>query len=102
MSPTYTFIGAYPRVLVGLSEGVNAHLSAPNGASPGYGLTIVAEPGDTLETDEPYVHSELEEVTPEASDARGLSPEDEAVPATDPAPDAMTAEGAPAPAEPTA
>ncbi|WP_284984297.1 hypothetical protein [Arthrobacter sp. efr-133-TYG-118] len=110
----YHFIGAFPRVLAGLSQGVNALILPVDRDAPPYGSTIEARPGDVIQTDAPYVHPELAEV--EASDAHGLSPADEAwaqanpvpvvpvepvAPVADPAPDAMTAEGAPAPAEPT-
>lgn len=110
----YHFTGAYPRVLAGLSQGVNAWLTPAAGDAPPYGSTLEACPGDLISTDEPYEHPELTE----ASDAHGLSPADEAwaqanpqpIPApvdpapapVEPAPDTMTAEGAPAPAEPTA
>jgi len=107
----YHFTGAYPRVLAGLSQGVNALILPADRPTPPYGSTIEAAPGDSVQTDEPYDHAELAE----ASDSRGLSLEDEAwaqsnpapapvpaEPAEDPAHDTMTAEGSPAPAEPTA
>lgn len=131
----YTFTGASPRVLTGLSQGVNAGVIYSPAGNPPYGSTIEACPGTHIRTDEPYVHPELEEFVPEASDAHGLSPEDEAwaqanpvpgwvpapvvepaapveapvappveaapAPVAEPAHDVMTAEGAPAPAEPT-
>ncbi|GGH93748.1 hypothetical protein ACFFGR_09175 [Arthrobacter liuii] len=112
----YLFTGAYPRVLAGLSQGVNALLTPADGDAPPYGSTVEAAHGDHVHTDEPYLHPELEET----SDSRGLSPEDEAwaqanpapapteatpipapvdpAPAAEPAPDTTTAEGAPAPA----
>jgi hypothetical protein len=102
--PSYTFTGAYPRVLTGLSEGVNAHLSPD---APAHGATIEARPGDAVHTDQPYQHPELVETAPDAITAPEpapaapeVAPEPVAEPAPEPEPahDAMTAEGAPAPA----
>jgi hypothetical protein len=99
--PSYTFTGAYPRVLTGLSEGVNAHLSPD---APAHGATIEARPGDVVHTDQPYGHPELVETEPDAITApepAPVTPEPEPAPvepAPEPAHDAMTAEGAPAPA----
>lgn len=108
----YHFTGAYPRVLAGLSQGVNATLTPAVGEPPVHGSTLEASPGDAVRTDEPYIHPELTEVEPEPQpvNADGSpipTPEPvidfrSDVPAADPAPDTMTAEGAPAPAEPTA
>lgn len=112
--PDYHFTGAYPRVLTGLSQGVNALLLPAEGDAPPYGATLEARTGDAIHTDEPYEHPELAEVAPEPQpvEADGtpiLPPADpapvvESAPETpgDPAHDAMTAEGAPAPAAPTA
>lgn len=106
--PEYTFTGAYPRVLAGLSQGVNASITPAAGEPPVHGATLEASPGDTVHTDEAYPHPELEEV------AGGIVPPSDpprdTIPATldagyvipDPAPEAIPAEGAPAPAEPTA
>jgi hypothetical protein len=96
----YHFTGAYPRVLAGLSQGINALILPAERPTPPYGSTIEAAPGDAVQTDEPYDHPELTEVTPEPQpvEADGTPIP---VPA-DPAHDTMTAEGAPAPAEPTA
>lgn len=120
--PEYTFTGAYPRVLTGLSQCVNAwHYPASGDPSTiPYGSTIEAHPGDSVRTDEPYVHPELTEVEPAAPDTIPVPADQgyvlplgdtsgievlraaaEAAPA-DPAPADMTAEGAPAPAEPAA
>lgn len=55
----YTFTGAFPRVLTGLSQGVNAILTPAAGDSPPDGSTLEARPGDTIQTDEPYEHPEL-------------------------------------------
>jgi hypothetical protein len=102
--PDYHFTGAYPRVLTGLSQGVNAWLTPTEGEAPPAGSTIEAAPGDALHTNEPYPHAELTEAAPVADvpgePAEAPAPVVEAP--ADPAPDAMTAEGAPAPAEPTA
>lgn len=139
--PDYNFTGAYPRVLAGLSQGVNAAVLYSSAGLPPYGSTIEAYPGDAIRTDEPYVHPELAEVEPDAAHiAEGLqavqdaaapgadgievlraaaaatavpaepvvpiqlvaAPETPAPAPVDPAHDAMTAEGAPAPAEPAA
>jgi hypothetical protein len=93
--PDYNFTGAYPRVLTGLSQGVNALILPTDRDTPPYGSTIEAFPGDSVQTNEPYAHAELAEVE-EGTYAPPAEPSD------DPAHDAMTAEGAPAPAEPTA
>jgi hypothetical protein len=107
----YHFTGAYPRVLAGLSQGVNAALLTDAGNEPPYGATLEASPGDAVRTDEPYDHPELTEVEPEP---QPINADGSPIPApepviefrsdapADPAPDTMTAEGAPAPAEPTA
>ena len=55
--PAYTFTGAYPRVLTGLRQGVNAR---HDGTAPG--ATIEPQPGDTVVTDEPFEHPELAEI----------------------------------------
>lgn len=106
----YHFTGACPRVLAGLSQGVNAWLTPAAGDAPPYGSTLEACPGDLISTDEPYEHPELTVAVP-VPDAPAPAPtEPSAVPiqlvaAPDPAPapadpahDTMTAEGAPAPA----
>jgi len=104
--PEYHFTGTSPRVLTGLSQGVNALLLPADRPAPPYGSTVEAEPGDSLETDEPYDHPELE--LAEASEAPAVDPEPvvpialvAAETPADQAPADMTAEGAPAPAEPT-
>ena len=53
--PSYRFTGAFPRVLTGLTEGVNAH---HEGTRPG--ATVEPEPGDEVTTAVPYPHVELE------------------------------------------
>lgn len=136
--PEYHFTGTSPRVLTGLSQGVNATLRAGfDRADPPYGATLEASFGDAIRTDEPYDHPELEEVfvepqhlnedgtpslppepvvpiqlvaadsTPEQI-AAGLQAVQDAAAGADgldvlnaAAHDSMTAEGAPAPAEPT-
>lgn len=69
----YTFTGAFPRVLTGLSQGVNAILTPAEGDSPPDGSTLEARPGDTIQTDEPYEHPELAEVPvdPQPTNADG-------------------------------
>lgn len=101
--PEYHFTGTSPRVLTGLSQGVNAWVA---GSEAPYGSTVEAQPGcGALTTSEPYLHPELEEF----EDAP-VSPAEPVVPiqlvaapepVADQAPADMTAEGAPAPAEPT-
>jgi hypothetical protein len=56
----YVFTGAEPRLLFGLSQGVNATLTPAEG-NPELvaGQTIVAYPGDTVTTEEDYNHPEL-------------------------------------------
>ena len=112
----YHFTGAYPRVLVGLSQGVNALILPSNRVAPPYGSTIEAFPGDAVQTEAPYEHAELTEVIPEPQPlnadgspilppAEPVAPPVEPAPApapADPAAEAMTAEGAPAPTEPAA
>lgn len=111
----YHFTGAYPRVLAGLSQGVNALILPADRPAPPYGATIEAFPGDAVQTDEPYDHPELAEVAEVAPEPQPVEADGTPVPVPDlvpihlvaadsPAPehDAMTAEGAPAPAEPTA
>ena len=100
----YHFTGAYPRVLAGLSQGVNALILPADRPTPPYGSTIEAAPGDSVQTDEPYDHPELTEVIPEPQpvEVDGMPIPVPAEPAEDPAHDTMTADGAPAPAEPTA
>lgn len=60
--PAYTFTGAYPRVLTGLRQGVNAR---HDGTAPG--ATIEPQPGDTVVTDEPFEHPELRPQDPNAA-----------------------------------
>lgn len=95
----YHFTGAYPRVLTGLSQGINAHLTPAHGDTcPPYGSTIEAHPGDVLSTDAPYPHPELEEITPDTAPAPQPAAPVEPAPPADPAPADPTADGAPAPA----
>lgn len=125
--PEYHFTGTSPRVLTGLSQGVNAWVA---GSEAPYGSTVEAQPGcGALTTSEPYLHPELEEFedapvspdelvvpiqlvaadsTPEQIAAGLQAMQDAAAAGADgldvlnaAAHDAMTAEGAPAPAEPT-
>lgn len=102
--PEYTFTGAYPRVLAGLSQGVNASITPAAGEPPVHGATLEAAPGDAVHTDEPYPHPELTEVESTPAPAEPVVPIQlvAADAPAEPAHDTMTAEGAPAPAEPTA
>jgi hypothetical protein len=65
--PEYRFVGSFETVLLGLQNGVNAHLRryTPDGApvDPGQpdGSTVVAQPGDLISTDEPYENALLVE-----------------------------------------
>lgn len=61
----YHFTGAHPRILTGLSQGVNALILPADRDAPPYGSTLEAWPGDAVSTDEPYEHPELAEVVPE-------------------------------------
>lgn len=92
----YHFTGAYPRVLTGLSQSVNAFLTPAEGETPPYGSTIEARPGDSLHTDEPYEHPELTEVTPEPRPA-----EEDGTQIPTPKPPKAPRTTDPAPAEPT-
>lgn len=60
--PKYLFTGAFPRVLSGLQEGVNAHRDG----TP-VGATIEAHEGDTIVTAAPYEHPELRLVDADAT-----------------------------------
>lgn len=62
--PRYLFTGSFETVLHGLAHGVNAVLhrsgeddSAEHGQPDG--STVVAQPGDEVETDEAYPHAQL-------------------------------------------
>ena len=120
----YTFTGAYPRVLVGLSQGINATVMQSTSDLPVRGATIEAHPGDWIRTDEPYEHAELEDAPANLSHGAipvgGIIPgaagndtipvplepapvvPEPPAPVADPAAEAMTAEGAPAPTKPAA
>lgn len=56
--PSYVYTGGVPRMLFGLSHGVNARGS--DRLKPGQ--TVVVDPGDTVWTEEPYDHAHLEEI----------------------------------------
>ena len=60
--PRYRYIGADPRVLHGLAHGVNATLTRRGGHDQPDGSTLLVEPGDVVETAEPYPHALLEEL----------------------------------------
>lgn len=77
--PNYRFVGAFERVLHGLSYGVNAELV---GADPDTAAehplesTVVARPGDEITTTEPYPHAEMVNTdtgTPDAPPAEDLA-----------------------------
>lgn len=94
----YHFTGAYPRVLTGLSQGVNAFLYvAEGGIELPYGSTVVAHPGDALQTDEPYDHPELAEVKEEP---QPTNEDGSLIPAPKPVKPSRST-STPAPAEPT-
>jgi hypothetical protein len=92
----YHFTGTHPRVLAGLSQGVNAFIHKADGSVLPYGSTVWAHPGDALQTDEPYDHPELAEVPdePQPVDADGTP-----IPAPKPPKPSRTS--TPAPADPT-
>lgn len=104
--PEYHFTGTSPRVLTGLSQGVNAWVA---GSEAPYGSTVEAQHGDDIRTSEPYEHPELDEVVLQPYVDAPADPEPVVPiqlvaapePVADQAPADMTAEGAPAPAEPT-
>jgi hypothetical protein len=49
--PRYTFTGDSPAILVGLIQNVNAdHVAAPDNPEVPEGTTIVAHPGDVVDT----------------------------------------------------
>jgi hypothetical protein len=79
----YLFTGAFPRVMFGLSQGVNAwHRPASGGPSELVeGQTIVLEPGDRLRTDGDYTHPELSIIPEPVED----TPAEPPAPATKPA-----------------
>lgn len=60
----YTFTGVYPRLLFGLSQGVNAWHQPASGdpSTLADGQTIVVEQGDSVRTDKEYAHPELSAV----------------------------------------
>ncbi len=68
---TYTFTGSEPRIMFGLSEGVNAWTTPADGEPSRLvdGQTVVLHPGDTVKTDKDFDHAELALVT-EASPAK--------------------------------
>lgn len=92
----YHFTGAFPRILTGLSQGINASIEPSEGDAPPHGATIEARHGDAIHTDEPYDHPELTEVIeePQPVDADGAD-----IPAPKPAKPSRNS--TPAPAEPT-
>lgn len=92
----YHFTGAYPRVLTGLSQGVNALILPTEGDALPYGSTIVAHPGDSLQTDEPYEHAELTEVIEEPQPTH-----EDGTPIPTPKPPKPSRTSNPAPADPT-
>jgi len=88
----YVYTGAVPRLLFGLSQGVNAtlHPATPDTAPLADGQTIIIHPGDGLTTAEDYPHAELEPVTP--ADEPPIEPPApaEPAPADTPAPTTRT------------
>lgn len=66
--PRYQYTGDHPLILTGLIAGANATVT---GREPGEG-TLVAEPGDVIDTHDAYEHALLTEL--DADDA----PADEA------------------------
>lgn len=64
--PRYTFTGDQPAILVGLVQGVNAdHVAAPGNPEVAEGSTIVASPGDSVDTrDLEYLAALLQDEAP--------------------------------------
>jgi hypothetical protein len=60
----YVFTGAYPRLLFGLIQGVNAWHSPASGdpSELTHGQTVIAEPGDSVRTTNEYLNAELSAV----------------------------------------
>lgn len=97
MAPNYTFTGEYPRIMTGLSEGINAHVNPADGRPQlVIGQTIILEPGDALVTAEPYPHPELTE-DPATGPTLPLPVATPAPGAEAPTPDSVPAAPAPAP-----
>lgn len=67
--PRYQYTGDHPLILTGLIAGANATVT---GREPGEG-TLVAEPGDVIDTHDVYEHALLTEL-----DAEEEAPADEA------------------------
>lgn len=92
----YHFTGAYPRILTGLSQGVNALILPADRDTPPYGSTLHAHHGDSIQTDEPYEHPELTEVADEPQPT-----EEDGTPIPTPKPPKPSRTNNPAPADPT-
>jgi len=76
--PRYKFVGSVERVLTGLRNGVEAVLHRVDHGQPD-GSTVVALPGDEIETTEPYLHSEMVNVETGVSDLEAAVDADPAV-----------------------
>ncbi|MBT2537198.1 hypothetical protein [Arthrobacter sp. ISL-69] len=92
----YHFTGAHPRVLAGLSQGVNATITPADGDAPPHGATLEARLGDAVRTDEPYEHPELAEVIEEEPPV-----DEDGSPIPVPKPPKPSSKSRPAPADPT-
>jgi hypothetical protein len=93
--PKYLFNGQSGRILFGLTEGGNAHTTRANADDvlEAPGSTVVLSHGDSLVTDEPYTHPELQLIE-DGTQAPAAAPAPVTpAPAPEPAP-------APAPADP--
>lgn len=69
MQHRYRFAGEVETVLFGLSHGVNAllHRDGEEHGQPD-GSTVVARPGDEVETEEPYPHAHLVNIDTDETD----------------------------------
>lgn len=106
MAPIYTFTGEGPAVLVGLIQGVNAyHVAAPGNLEVPEGSTIVAAPGEVVDTGDLLYPAYVlhDEATGASSVAPDEAPELVAAPLPaeqdDPAVDAPPTDSAPADAD---
>jgi hypothetical protein len=100
--PRYRFTGLFETVLTGLSHGVNAVLHRDDDHGQPDGSTVVAQPGDEIETTEPYLHALMVNVDTGSPDLEVAAP---AAPASKPAkkraPRKAAQKPATAPATPT-
>lgn len=82
--PRYRFEGTWETVLHGLRHNIEAVLHRADGHEQPDGSTIVIQPGDELETKEPFPHPQLVNVATGEPDVAGAEPEAAETPATPP------------------